>query len=357
MAFPIEPDPRGSEPESDFLIQDPFGLRRAVTPFFAFDLQDGMLTEPKEGEAKGIGTSFYVTPFGHQLSAMHVTTDFLNTRNLSIRYGPQRNLLEPRGTWIGIYHDPGLVFGATKAGELLLANDLTLFPVDQTKHPAAITFTSERLNYIEPSLDLAGWNICGLQDRKTTYLPMRVACSASIAEGDRVLAVGYPSVRSWRGKSGATLVSYQEEMRGSIGRVLKVDRTWDQDRKVWPTITVDADWKAGMSGGPVFNENGEVVGIVSRGVKSGDESQPWSSALWLEALPFREDIYGSIDPQNPGWIVGWGVCNDRSDIDLFDTQEAAENFKGKDSPGISVRRVSCLHPALFKRVARRRVSE
>ncbi|MEY9595672.1 hypothetical protein AB7M74_011098 [Bradyrhizobium japonicum] len=268
-----------------------------------------------------------------------------------------RNLLEPRGTWIGIYHDPGLVFGATKAGELLLANDLTLFPVDQTKHPAAITFTSERLNYIEPSLDLAGWNICGLQDRKTTYLPMRVACSASIAEGDRVLAVGYPSVRSWRGKSGATLVSYQEEMRGSIGRVLKVDRTWDQDRKVWPTITVDADWKAGMSGGPVFNENGEVVGIVSRGVKSGDESQPWSSALWLEALPFREDIYGSIDPQNPGWIVGWGVCNDRSDIDLFDTQEAAENFKGKDSPGISVRRVSCLHPALFKRVARRRVSE
>ncbi|MHC2678316.1 hypothetical protein ACVI1J_010538 [Bradyrhizobium diazoefficiens] len=94
MAFPIEPDPRGSEPESDFLIQDPFGLRRAVTPFFAFDLQDGMLTEPKEGEAKGIGTSFYVTPFGHQLSAMHVTTDFLNTRNLSIRYGLElwRNL-------------------------------------------------------------------------------------------------------------------------------------------------------------------------------------------------------------------------------------------------------------------------
>jgi hypothetical protein len=119
--------------------------------------------------------------------------------------------------------------------------------------------------------------------------PTGVACSASIAEGDRVLTVGYPSVNSWRQNSGATLVSYQEEMRGSIGRVLRVDRTWDQDRKIWPTITVGADWKADMSGGFVFNENGEVVGIVSRGVNSGDESRPSISALWLEALPFSED--------------------------------------------------------------------
>src|ERR1700731_1840911 len=195
MAFPIGPDPRGSEPESDFLIQDPFVLRRAVTPFFAFDLQDGMLTEPRKGEAKGIGTSFYVTPFGHQLSAMHVTTDFLNARNLSMRSGPQRNLLELKGTWIGIYHDPGLIFGATKAGELLLCNDLTLFPVDQTKHPGAITFPSERLNYIEPSIDLTGWNICGLQDRRTTYLPIRVAFQPAFVRATVYWPSGIPPLK------------------------------------------------------------------------------------------------------------------------------------------------------------------
>jgi hypothetical protein len=49
-----------------------------------------------------------------------------------------------------------------------------------------------------------------------------------------------------------------------------------------------------MSGGSVFNENGEVVGIVSRGVSSGDESRPWSSALWLEALSFSEDSRQAI---------------------------------------------------------------
>lgn len=52
MPFPIEPE--HGEPESDFPIQDPFGLRKAVTPFFAFDLQDGMLSQPGTGESKGI---------------------------------------------------------------------------------------------------------------------------------------------------------------------------------------------------------------------------------------------------------------------------------------------------------------
>jgi hypothetical protein len=150
------------------------------------------------------------------------------------------------------------------------------------------------------------------------------------------------------------MVTYQEEMRGSVGRVLKVDRTWDQDRKIWPTITVDADWKGGMSGGPVFNENGEVVGIVCRGVHSGNQSRPWSSALWLEALPFREDIYGSIDPRNPGWIVGWGVCTKNSVIELFQTREAAENYMQKNNLTLSVQRVSTPHPMQFTRPDDRR---
>jgi hypothetical protein len=163
MPFPIEPDPRLSEPESDFLIQDPFGLRKAITPFFAFDLQEGMLANPANGASEGLGTSFYVTPFGRQLSAMHLTTDFLNARKASIRPGPEKNMLEMKGSWIGVYHDPGLVYGTSKAGEVLYANDFVLFPVDQAKHPMAFSFSDDRLNEVEPSLDLAGWNILGLE--------------------------------------------------------------------------------------------------------------------------------------------------------------------------------------------------
>jgi serine protease Do len=174
---------------------------------------------------------------------------------------------------------------------------------------------------------------------------MRVGCRASIAEGDRVLAAGYPEIKSWR-RPGAQIVSFQEEMRGSIGRVTKVDRTWEQGRKVWPTFSVDVHWKPGMSGGPVFNENGEVVGIVSRGGALSDEAGGWGHALWLEALPYRQDIYGCIDPMNPGWILGWGVCNNaHSLVELFPTREGAEAYAGIHGPGLSVRYVSTQHPA------------
>jgi serine protease Do len=346
MPFPIEPE--HGEPENDFLIQDPFGLRMAVTPFFSFDLHDGMLSAPRTGESVGIGTSFYVTPFGRQLSAMHVTTDFLNERKARLQPSPEKNLLELKGTWIGVYHDPGLVFGARPAGTVLAVNDIALFPVDQSKDPAAIFSPPDRLNHIEPSLDLAGWNIAGLKG-ETVFLPIRIACPASVAVGDRVLAVGYPDVRAWRSAHGASMVSYQEQMRGSFGRIIELSRAWEQDRKIWPTIIVDVGWKGGMSGGPVFNENGDVIGIVSRGANAEDTSQAYSTALWLEALPFNENIYGNIDPRNPGWIVGWGACHAHSAVKLFQTKEEAAAFVQGSGPGLSVKRCSMLHPMRYRR--------
>jgi serine protease Do len=340
MPFPIEPG--HGEPESDFLIQDPFGLRKAVTSVFAFDLQDGMLRDPRDGLSIGLGTSFYVTPFGRQLSGMHIATDFFNAQNVVIRTGPEKNLLQPKDTWLGIYQDPGLVYGMTKV------SDFVMFPVDQSKHPLAFSFPPEELRRIEPSLDLIAWNTLGLDGRQTVYLPIRVGTRPSVAEGDRVLAVGYPEIKSWK-RPGAQLITFQEQMRGSFGRVLKVDRTWDQDRKIWPTITVEAHWKSGMSGGPVFNENCEVVGIVCRSVDAEDGTQPWSTALWLEALPFSENIHGSVNPRNPGWIVGWGACTAHSLVKLFQTKEEAEAFVQECGSSLSVQKCSTPHHMRFTR--------
>jgi hypothetical protein len=127
MPFPVTPDARFTEPETDFLIQDPFGLRRAVTPVFAFDTQQGMVTNLRTGTA-GLATSFYVTPFGHQLSAMHVITDFFNVQGISVRPGPDKNLIEPCGLWLGVYRDPGLVYGTRPAGGSVVGDELRSVP-------------------------------------------------------------------------------------------------------------------------------------------------------------------------------------------------------------------------------------
>ena len=264
MPFPIGPAAGSKEPESNFSIQDSLGLRCAVTPVFAIDLQDGTLRAPGHGGRHGLGTSFYVTPFGHQLSAMHVITDYLNEAEVIISPGSITDRIGQADTVIAILHDPGLCYGARPAGDILRAVNFAIFPVDQSKHPLAMTFTRSQLKNIEPSLDLASWRIHGLSDRKAVYLPLRVGCGASVKNGDRVMAVGYPKITSWR-RPAAEMVTFQEEMRGSIGQVIEVKDKWDQENKIWPTLTVDVQWASGMSGGPVLNENGEVVGIVSRG--------------------------------------------------------------------------------------------
>ena len=285
---------------------------------------------------------------------MHITTDFFNCRRISVRPGPTKTLIQPDDGWIGILHDPGLFYGTRPAGEVLYATDFVLFPVDQQKHPNAITFSDNQLRYVEPQLDLTSWNIVGLGERKTTFLPIRVGCTGSVKVGDRLMAVGYPGIKSWR-RPDAQAVTYQEEMRGSVGTVIEVSSDWDHDRKIWPTIVVDARWRPGMSGGPVFNENGEVVGIVSRGIDEQEDGAACSRALWLEALPYRSDIYGSVDPGNPGWICGWGVCNNATSlIDFFQTQEAAEAFAAKHGSQLNVRAVSTLHPLSFIRPDRMR---
>lgn len=339
MPFPIGPDLRLNQSENDFTVCDPFGLRLAITPVFAVDLREGDLRrDPRNGEPVGLGTSFYVTPFGQQLSAMHVVAEFLNTEGIdpvstNTPCKLKRNAL-------AILQDPGVVLGGARpAGNVLYLDKLTMFPVDQTKHPLRDNFTREQLRYVEPSLDLASWKVCDPADRKTMFLPVRVGCPSNIKIGDRVMAIGYPKIKGER-RSGAKMVSYEEELRASIGRVIEVSGEWDQDRKIWPTLTVDSRWEPGMSGGPVFNENWDVVGIVSKGFNFLGECSGRSSALWLEPLPFSRVIFGDIDHKRPGWVYGWGVCNPHSLIELFQTRQDAEAFAQENGAELTIAYVS-----------------
>jgi serine protease Do len=57
-----------------------------------------------------------------------------------------------------------------------------------------------------------------------------------------------------------------------------------------------------MSGGPVFNEDGEVVGLVSTSYEYND-----GYSFWFEPLHNIDKWLRTVDPLNPGWFKGWAV--------------------------------------------------
>src|ERR1700733_8296498 len=72
LAFPIKIKLKPGETEARFVIQDPWGLRRSVTPLF--------LVWGATPEIAGLGTSFFIDASGAQLTAMHLLTDVVNGR-------------------------------------------------------------------------------------------------------------------------------------------------------------------------------------------------------------------------------------------------------------------------------------
>jgi serine protease Do len=61
-----------------------------------------------------------------------------------------------------------------------------------------------------------------------------------------------------------------------------------------------------MSGGPVFNRNGEVIGVVSRSIQP-DEGQELGTgwAILLGALPVLERWVPTLDKDNPRYRRCW----------------------------------------------------
>lgn len=103
-------------------------------------------------------------------------------------------------------------------------------------------------------------------------------------------------------------------------------------------VRVQADWPGGMSGGPVFNAAGNVIGIVSSGVDATT-----STAMIFGGWGAVHRTLRNVDPSKPGSFLCCAVLDPNEKlIDVALNRQAAQN-RAAEIDGAFVSRVSLEH--------------
>jgi len=104
----------------------------------------------------------------------------------------------------------------------------------------------------------------------------------------------------------------------------------------WPCFRVAAEWPSGMSGGPVVDRDGSVIGVISRSWTGERDSTATHFAGWNIA----ERVFPSIDGFAPRRYRGFAALDDDDDVRfLGPNKEAADAFA--HDHGMTMRAVSC----------------
>jgi serine protease Do len=316
VAFPASPR-HGDSPEQ-FLIQDPFSLRKRVLPILTINRATGLLT--------GLGTGFRADPFETYLTAEHVLKDHFealeagdNSEIATVLFsmgpvfgkvGLMRELFAPVSAVFAmrsLHEEPEPLLGQPASRRIIL--DLMRFHLDMSSVP---------------------------DGHRTPPVPIRTA-GFSPSVGDRVMAVGYPELTCLQGADEKAAIVITERMYGAVGTISGLLPKGRGRSYPWPTLEVEANWRSGMSGGPVFNEAGEVIGIVSSSVAPSADMPGVGFAVDFSRTPLPRMV-PSIVANHPGSYRGYGVVqgNPWRLAGLFPDVERAEQLRAMLGPKFEV---------------------
>jgi hypothetical protein len=103
----------------------------------------------------------------------------------------------------------------------------------------------------------------------------------------------------------------------------------------WPRFRVSAEWPSGMSGGPVVNAGGNVIGIISRGWSGEADSTATHFAGW----DVSHRTFGTIDPFAPRRFRAFAAIDLKGCL-RFAGQDLEEAKAFADKEGLTTRAVS-----------------
>lgn len=285
-------------PFKPFEIHDPFGLRTAVVPVFR---------RAPDGRMFGMGTAFHFDGWGGYLTADHVI-DF--TREMLPKHGldPQQTaMLNPT-----ISNHAVLMLAIGAAWGTVGVPKWAMVPVESTGSMTAedddpmAALRGASLHKVVA--DLARMQVRFAPETKPApcSLPIRLR-GRQPKVGEQVFAVGFPELKCEEVDEIRMRSLISEGMHGAYGEIIGFYPHGRDRANPTPVFEVEAEWPSGMSGGPVFNRAGEVVGVVSRSLLSDGDAKGIGYAACLPAIPHMAELLCTADPSNPGWRRGYGV--------------------------------------------------
>lgn len=275
-------------------MDDPFGLRKAILPVFRRDVS---------GRLFGQGTAFHVDGWGTMLTADHVI-DFMRqgTRIES------NNIVERNPAAVDhvvLMRGMGVVFGSVGIPSSAFLNVIVVQAVSipDPNPMAALRGESSQQIGIDFSTMVA---LLGPHERPPASVPVRTK-GWRPTMGAYVLACGYPNLAPSKVTPEDREHLISDGLYGAYGRVTAFHPNGLGTSRPGPVFEIEGDWPLGMSGGPVFNDAGEVVGIVSRGLAPDGDSAGAAFAVCLSRMPRLDQLLPTLDLGNPGWRRGYGV--------------------------------------------------
>lgn len=253
------------------LNQDP-SWRAMVLPVFKFD--PGAPSE----RPFGLGTAFRIDPWGNCATAFHVIEDMLALKagKMVIRDHVRLSALEIEGILFGT---PPMPRDAWRP--------LTGFYAEAgATAPPLIHEKPEIRNMTE----LACLTVPRSHVRNPMpYLP--VSLSSGPVVGDLVTGYGFAGLDVAKDGKGEDRPMSQY-LYQSTGEVIDVTPADPSSTMPWPRFRVSAEWPSGMSGGPVVNGDGIVVGLISRGWTGEADS----TATHFSGWDVSQRTFATLDP-------------------------------------------------------------